>query len=153
MTDIPIVERIAEDVLRALQGVSRSAGYNVDLRPERFKAAGNSVADNQVIVCQGDPPPQSGSPQRQIDWMQPFVLLCYIIPRPGDRDPTDRRLNILRADVERAMMLDKSRGALAFDTIPRLAVQINDVDTGVPGVLLQFDVHYRTKLGDPYSQG
>lgn len=148
---LPILEQIAENVEATLRGIRLAAGYNTDALVERRLRHGNKIRDNLLVIHQDDPPKQDGPPQQAMEWLQPFQIMCYCIESEDSTIPIDRRLNLIEADVEKAMMVDYTRGGLAVDTIPRVKAYFTDTDTGAEGIIYQFDVQYRTAYGDPFT--
>jgi hypothetical protein len=149
---LPVLEQIAENVEAALRQVRIINGYNCDASVIRRSVAGDPQDDNVLIVTQGDPPKQDDTPQDVMEWMQPFLVMCWVRESESSTIPIDRRLNLLCCDVEKAMMVDPHRGGLAIDTIPRVKMYFTATDGSGEAIEYQFDVHYRTRLGDPFTR-
>lgn len=147
---LPILELIAQDLLTALQGVQRDQGYNTNLKPERVSTQPEVVADGKCVIIQGQPTVEDG-PQQKQTWRQPFVLKCYVVESdsPGNEYSPDTRINLIRADVEKAVRADQGRGGFAVNTIIQAPTLYEAA--GVSGIDINIDVIYRTQINDPYQ--
>lgn len=148
----PIVEQIAENLVETLRSIRLSNGYHQDVTVERRLLAGNHVRDNLIVVFQNDPPKQDEAPVQRIEWMQPFMCLCYCIESEKSSVAIDKRLNRIRSDVEKAVMANPSRGGIAIDTIIRQPLYFTDTDASAEGIIVQVDVQYRVLETDPYTR-
>lgn len=160
----PICELITQDVLAAVARVTVGNGYHFTLTVQRWQrppvAPGAFVC---VLDEAGDtepgprPPFTSGmgpgdAPYKTQEWMRRYNVLVYVFD--SDLEPTapyDQFVNVLRADVEKAVLSDRQRGGLAIDTFPRGDGAFADAND-VGGVAVMFDVLYRTDEADPYTQ-
>ena len=149
-----VVELIAQNIVTALQGVTITAGYTNTLTVERRKPHGNDpIRNGLAVLFQGDPDESQGEPTQRKEWVQPFhVLLCAIEPENSEVS-IDARLNSLRADVEKALMASPNRGGYAVDTTIRAPHIATNAHGDAQGVVVNFDVKYRTSYTDPYTQG
>lgn len=156
----PVVELITQNVEASLRGVRKSAGYNVDLIVERELQYGNARRNNLAVLMQVETERQDQltTPENRIAWMQRYWVECHVVEPEGSAVPVDQRINVIRADVEKAIMVDFRRGtttgAIAgavVDTYIRDPIQVLDEQGRWEGVIVVFDVHYRTKYEDPYT--
>lgn len=157
MPDLPLSERIARNLIETVKGIRKSAGYHNDVAAvERRKQFGRHSGDRVVVMYQGDPErAQEGETttnDSNIIWLHPFAFDCYVVEQEG-ADPVDYRINTIRADVEKAVMVDPHRDNLAIDTIPGDPQIFTDEDGGqIAGVMVNVVVKYRTRLDDPNIQ-
>ncbi len=153
--NLPILERIALNLIDTLKGISVQAGYLNDVQVQRMNLKrGTSYRDRMILVM-------TGSAERLDDqesvgflhWEQSFLLTCFVQESDQSQMSLDERVNAIRADVERAVMLDYTRGGYALDTdlgdIIRMPVEAG---TGMSGVVIEVLVQYRTSRLDPTSQ-
>ena len=154
----PIVEQIAADVLTTVQTVTTGNGYNYTVSAKRMPSQAETIgpADLGVILYQGDPAKKTDSePQNRYDWMQPFFLACYVSIKEDDvTEPAiETKVNRVRADIEKALMVDRNRSTLAIDTIIGEPVAFDTGIDGMDGIVVRIDVWYRVDQDDPYTQG
>ena len=147
---VPKLERIARDIEETLQSVRVANGYFNDLIVERRRGLGNTMRDRFAVLFQGDAEAEDG-PTQFHNWLQNFMVLVYISHSNTATSPTDEVINTIRADIERVLMVDPRRGGLAHDTIIRSVVLIPYEDASAEGVIVSFDVRYRTALADPFN--
>jgi len=154
---IPIVEQIAQALVARLETVSVAGGYETDVarvaRPT--KTGGYPLEDRLVVLLQDDPAEDAdleGAGSLKA-WVQPFRILCFVLPSDTETTPVDTRINTLRADVEKAVRVDPTLGGLATDAVIRAPEGWTVRDTAFEGVTVNVDVHYRTAEDDPYAQG
>lgn len=157
----PILTRIVDDMVETLEGVSAAAGDDRTLTVERPKqSTGNTRRDGLAVVHRGSPKmvdtddPDGGSAYNFVTWLQPFAVVLTVVESETSETSVDERLDTIRADVERALLEDGTRGGLAIDT--RLGdpeyPEPDKPNSNVGEVWVVFIVQYRTRYGDPYSQ-
>lgn len=159
---LPVIERIVRNIVETLEGVSDAAGYATTLSAvERPKPAlGNRNRDQLAVVVQGKPKQVTADENEGpgaynfVTWEQPIAVVLTVVESEASDVSIDERLNLIRSDVERAIMIDAHRGGLALDT------RIEDPEYPDPETLQSnqgevwaiFTVHYRTRYDDPYTQ-
>ena len=156
----PVIERIVKDLTDTLEGVTTAAGANQSLIVERPKPAlGNRTRDSLAVLVTGNPVKidgegDDGPAYGHDEWLQPFSIVVTVVESESSDASVDRRLNIIRCDVEKAVMEDHTRGGLAIDTrvmAPHIVEQ-EKLNANVGEIWINILVHYRTLEGDPYSQ-
>lgn len=148
---VPILERIARNIEQTLKEVRVSGGYFNDLIVERRRGRGNTVRDRLAVLHQGNAQTEEG-PSNYRTWLQEFWVEVFVCQSETATAPTDEVINTIRADVERALMVDPRRGEnQVHDTIIRSALNFETVDGSAEGVTVAFDVRYRTNIDDPYN--
>jgi len=72
----------------------------------------------------------------------------------GDLQPTDSILNILLGDIEKALMVDYTRGGFAKDTNIKSNVLFETLE-GQPqaGIVIELEIIYQHKQDDPEIAG
>ena len=161
----PVVELITRDIVTKIDAITEDNGFNQDLnavRPMRLgNDAGVSLVNGVVIVHQDDPDVSELDADKGAAglkaWIQPYALECFVIQddlTPGDTGtPIDTLINRVKADIEKKLMEDHTRGGNAIET--RLDGSMKFVDEGnatITGIVVFVSVQYRVKLTDPYSE-
>lgn len=159
MAENPIIEQIILDVVSTIDGITTGNGYEQNLdavRPTRQDLDDESPGtDGQVVVTFSDPEMNdehsaAGNPPRQ-GWTVQLTLIAYVIPGDASTTPLDTLINRVRADIEKALQVDHTRGGLAINTKPA-GSQKFVAGVATSGVAVFADVDYRTSLADPYTQ-
>lgn len=155
----PIIELIVQDMVGAVNAVTLAAGYNQDLtavRPKRQDLTDEGPAgDGTVVITHADPEPDlehsnAGFPERQA-WRLNVTLVAYVIPSDDSTAALDTLINRVRADLERALLRDPTRGGLAVWTRPAGSQKFIAEGGSATGVAVFADVLYRTPIDDPYT--
>lgn len=152
----PIRSRIVDDVVATLETVTSAAANYATLTVEKPNpAVGNRVRDNLVVVVGGNPQRVDDEAEMFVGWDMPVHCVATCIQSETSTIGVDERLDIIAADIEKALTQSGSetRGGLAIDT------EIADLDfgdadlTGMMGqVTVTVMVRMRYLYGDPYSQ-
>jgi len=150
----PIIENIAENIKTAINEITVANGYNQTLtciRPRRNDFSDVSPDDLVVLLVQEgeekDPTVISAE-----TWMQTFSAMAMVIDSDKATVSIDTRINQVRADITKKLMVDAKRGNYAIDTIMLGSDKFDDGE-GFTGIAVKFAVKYRTKYEDPYTQG
>ena len=159
MAENPIIEQILLDVVETVNGITTDNGYQQDLtavRPTRLDLDDEGPGDDgTVVVVHSDPEPDAehsnaGNPARQA-WSLGLVLVAYVIPSDAAATPIDTLINRVRADIEKALQVDPTRGGLAVWTRPAGSQKFIQEGGATTGVAVFADVLYRTPANDPYA--
>lgn len=149
----PIVEKIAQNMFDTLRLISTANGYENDVTVERSKQHGNDLTDRKLVLAQDEASKTPEPPQAHVGWQQPFWIHCTVMESESSAVAIDTRINTIRADVEKVLRVDPTRGNLAVDTIIADPVLVGDETTdSVTGIVVQAVVQYRTLENDPYNQ-
>jgi hypothetical protein len=153
---VSILEQIADDLLVTIAGVNIAAGYNNTLTVERAKQRYNfddgPNRDNHVVIHQEDPASMESAALNHASWMQPFWCIAYVLEPEESGVAIDTRINSTRADMEKALMVDPTRNSKAADTIIEDPVFVYGSAGELTAVAVRPMIHYRTLIGDPYTQ-
>jgi hypothetical protein len=157
----PIIELVTQNVEATLRTVRIANGYNVDLIVERELKFGNPLRDKLAVVMQQttERVVQPDIPQDRVAYRQEYWVQCFVVESEDSSTPIDQRINSVRSDVEKALMVDPFRGLdsdgnpLAMDTLIKDPIPIVDDQGRWDGVTVVFDVFYRTLYSDPYERG
>ena len=154
----PIVEQIALEIVARINEITEANSFNQILnavRPTRYGFTGDSAPiDLNVLVVQDDPQEDdehaADGYQAMKAWVQPFMLVAFVINSDDSTAALDTRLNQVRADIEKKLMEDHTRGGLAWDTKMRGSQRFNS-DVARTGITIAIDVMFRTDIADPYT--
>ncbi len=151
----PVSEKLAENVIATLRGVTVANGYACTLaNPRRTTAAVDDVdaADLSTTVWQHEIKPLGpvAVPFGQTEWSHVFAITVVIRLSGTDPSPIGRRINLIRADVERALMRDPRRGGVCYvDNRFDTPIVTEDSAARIFGLTVLLLCQYRTLRGDP----
>lgn len=148
-----IQERIMDNIKTTVEGVTIGNGFNqtiVQVARKTAPAPKSKTAWPSADIWIDDIDKTSGQNQGHRDCRMIVMILAYTNDRP---DPA-QALSYLAADIEKALMVDHKRGALAIATEvlnvdPIFAEGKLPVPTG--DVELEVEVNFRHRIDDPYS--
>lgn len=146
----PIIEYIAANIQTTLDGLATSGGKITAIRPKRIDFQ-TPWGDRTLLITQiGSVPAEV--PYGGKSWVQTFMLTVFVIDSDTETDSIDTRLNTVRADIEKQLMVDDTRGGYAYETTIGESVPFDDDDGTLTGIAMTIEVSYRTELTDPYTQ-
>lgn len=147
-----IREKILKNIKTTLESVTTGNGYdNTVGSVQRWKKQGNATSEAS-ITCVIYPGPETKQPRPNplFTCRLPLMLEFFVLQDKEDTLSTDERLNSLLGDIEKALMVDITRGGFAEDTDilgnePFLTIE------GQPnaGLTVDIEVLYRHKQTDP----
>ncbi len=147
-----IREKILENIKTILEGISIANGYNNDIASvQRWKQAGNSLIQVPCIIVNAGPEEKEQRP----GLMSSCKFSCFVdvwIRHDENDNPgsTDKILNSLLGDIEKALMVDYQRNGNAVNT--RILRNLSfETTEGQPyaGLIIDIEVEYRHKIDDP----
>jgi len=144
-------EDVIQNLVTTLQGVTKTAGYNITInRVERIKMVGLDIREFPTVLVIPADEVKEQSPSDKYTCRLAVTLECWI-QEYGD---VSAQVNILLADIEKALMVDHTRGGVAVDTkLLGNSAFYNEVNKPYGGVEIRIEVHYRHKFSDPYTAG
>lgn len=143
----PIVEKIAQNIEAAINLVTVANGFNQILtavRSRRVDFSDVTPSDGIVLLVMGGEEQPEGVIGCQ-EWIQGFELVCFVLDSDRSTDAIDIRKNKVRADLQKKLKADPSRGGLAIDTELAPSSQFED------GIAVGIKVYYRVDMYDPYE--
>jgi hypothetical protein len=148
-------ESILENIKTTLESITEAGGYhNTIASVQRWKQSGNSLVNIPCIVINAGPETKEPAPNPFTTCR--FTVYLDVWTRQDDSDPasTDAILNSLLGDVEKALMIDVSRGDFAKDTNIRSNVMFETAE-GQPhaGIILELEIIYQHRQTDPEIAG
>ena len=151
---LPLVERIALHLLAVANTIKKAGGYSFDAVATRSVGIPAAPEDGSLQLFQmesrldQDPAIPRAT---HIGWLQEFVFACYVRMSENDPTPIEAKLNMVRSDVERAVMSNpRLGGLLSKDVIPQPPLLDGDqAGDGVICLYVWFVVPYLVKKNDP----
>lgn len=152
----PVKEQITQAVVAALEAICTANGYATDgvevCRPrrtgERFVPRDKGVMVLQDAETRAADEDLIGNPPA-IGWR--LAISCDVVARVSEREtrPMDQVLNMLEADVRKALMADPRFAGLAVRS--ELGnTEYPGPEEGVEGLTVWLEVMYRVAENDPY---
>ncbi len=161
--DFPVVEQIAQAIVRRIRNVQTKNGYQLDVA-DVVRPTGRgfewSPQHLQVVVVQSDTERlEEGDVDSStiiIAYRQTFRIELEVMPQEDENVPWDQVMNVLRADVERAICTDDDLhwqywGGLAKNSMLGSPQLEPSVDGSHLSVVLSLEVDYRHAENDPYT--
>lgn len=150
---LSIGRRIDQNVVATLAAITVANGYQTDVLAV---LEGLITPDGQPtpFLCVHRPEPETYEELAYplITRMRTYRIFGCVQAQEGAGHGREAEIEKLLADLEKALLADRTRGGLAVDT----RLLSNQVWTDEPGepwneVQLAVRVHYRTKRGDPFT--
>lgn len=146
-------EKIMQNIVTVLQGITVAAGYNNTIAAvERYKAYGNHSVDiPAIVVSEGDE-----SDSNNADPLTSCVMEVYLAvgtrQAESDTAASGAVLNSLLGDIKKAVMTDHTRGGYAIDTEFK-SIEPFEIEAGNAqiGLLISLEVQYRHLITNPES--
>jgi hypothetical protein len=151
--NISLTELITENIASAINQITIANGFNQDLtaiRRRRTDFTDVAPVDGSVIIImlEDEPVPP---PVDILEWKQKFAITALVIDSDQATTPIETRMAQVRDDIRKKLVEDTTRGGYAIDTILGAATPFDDGES-FTGIILEIDVHYRTKFEDPYTK-
>lgn len=150
----PVIELIAKNLETSINAITVANGYNQTLkalRPRRNDFSDVTPDDLTVLIKQADEE-QGVDPIAKQDWSQPFFLIAIVLDSDAATASIDTRINYVRADIQKKLLIDVTRGNNAYDTIILPSTEFDD-GNGFSGIEVKIAVKYRTQYTNPYAKG
>jgi hypothetical protein len=149
--DKTIVQQIADQLKSTLAGITKNAGYSIDLDVTERALPINEISDRLCIVVPEDAEEAETNADGENErwWYQPFAVVICLIGKDaddGNKTPLDARQNEVWADVFKQIMLDRTLNGLALD------VRVGGIERDAEGLIVPVRVHYRTLYDDITQQ-
>ena len=153
-TATPLIETIAVEIAAQISEITVANGYNQDLVPVRSKRNDFSdiaPVDGKVLIWQGEERAPGAEAVGTEEWLQEFLLIAIVTDGDAAATSIDTRLNQVRADIQKKLLLDHTRGGNAIDTMFEGSAKFDD-GKGFSGIVVNCVVHYRTLYTTPYTK-
>lgn len=144
----PIIDLITDNLVETLSGVSADGDYSITLYVKEPDAVADSVADGTCMVIEADWTYEDNSPIGMDGMYQAYELTVYC--RGGNERNYQHLCRQYASDVKRAVMADETRGGLARWS--KVLGARKFTDGALRGVIVDYQVYYRTRLDRPDVQ-
>lgn len=154
---LPFSDLVDSNMLTTLAGVTTANSFQVTLNPVGFPdpSGQTSPVDMQCIIHVGDDveDPDPEVPLSHKSWKRPYAIQIFILKDPAVLKQTrfETWCNVVRAEVEKAIVADPFRGNYAQNTELHDPVTFADAND-LQGVMIFATVTYRTLYDDPYNR-
>ncbi len=148
-------ESILENIKTALESITEAGGYhNTIAGVQRWRQSGNSLVNIPCIVINAGPENKEPVPNPFTTCRFTVYLDIWTRQDESDLASTDAILNSLLGDVEKALMIDVTRGDFAKDTNIRSNIMFETAE-GQPhaGIILELEIVYQHRQTDPEIAG
>lgn len=145
----PIIENISANIATTLAGVTVANGYHQTLTVQRARRSNFDITgeiDYTAVIMQRDETEKESAPLCKTDRSINYEVAVLVRNDDRSTDAMDTRKNRVRADIEKALCVDPTRGGYAIDTVLQPPENYTD------GISVKFEVWYRTNANNPYSQ-
>src|ERR1700680_3012657 len=103
---LPLREQITQAILETMADVTVANGFNVNAQAVRWDRLGKDPpAPNLAVLVEGKAN-ENAPPTLAIDWRQEYAILCYAVEPEASTNSTRTDLQVLRADLTKALMAD-----------------------------------------------
>ena len=149
-------ENILDNIETTLQGITVANGYNYTFTAEtvqRWKQHGNNFVDVPCIVINAAPEEKAPGPDPYLTCRLTVHIDVWTRQIESDNTPTDKIINKLLADVEKALMADHTRGGSARETNLVGNVPFEAVDGSHVGIIVDIEIVYQHLRTNPETAG
>lgn len=148
-------ENILVNLQTTLEGISEDNGYSNDIASvQRWMQRGNALREVPCIVIAAGQEDKTPDPNPLMTCHLSVYLFIYLRQDANDDDPTDSLINSVIGDVEKALVVDNTRGGYARDTNIRSVMPFETSEGQVnAGAVLELDVIYQHLQSDPAVVG
>jgi hypothetical protein len=167
MSAVPVIEGIALIIVQRMKALTIINGYAFDVgevsRPTNTASVPKGV-DKAVMILQRDKESLGDIEANSFvsGFQQVFEVTIFDIPSNKDVSPVDTRINLVESEAIIALTLGKDPNAnwqqftdngeaLAVDSRIAAARRIPSADGIFSGVIIDYEVDYRTPANDPYT--
>ncbi|MCA9400382.1 MAG: hypothetical protein KC713_02055 [Candidatus Omnitrophica bacterium] len=146
-----IRERILANIKTTLEAITAVNGYsNTIASVQRWDKRGNPLRLVPCIVVNAGQEEKQMSPNPYFTCRLSVYLDVWIRQDDADSTATDVILSDILGDIEKALMIDNTRGGFAIDTNIKSNVPFETVE-GQPhaGLTIELEILYQHKQSDP----
>lgn len=149
-TTYSIAEYISRNIATTLNNITIDNGYNFNMTFEREKKT-NKPQHMVGVIFQEQPTETPTQEYSKQFFSQPYEIEIPLMLSEGDDTPIDTYVNLMFADVTKALMVDPTRGSYAFDTYVRGFYKAEALDGSGLTISISIDIEYRTDRNNPYT--
>ncbi|MDD5450197.1 MAG: hypothetical protein PHO42_06370 [Candidatus Omnitrophica bacterium] len=144
-------ENIIANLKTTLEAITQANGYNNDIASvQRWMQRGNILKSVPCIVISAGQEDKKPEPNPLMTCRLSVYLELYLRQNETDQTPTDSLINSLLGDIEKALMLDYTRGSFALDTNIR-AIMPFETQEGQAnaGAVIEIEILYQHQQNNP----
>lgn len=144
-------EKILADIKTTIETVMVANGYdNTIPSVQRWDKRGNILRQVPCVIVSSGPEQKDQYPNPLFTCHLSVYLDLWIRQDTDDARATDTILSSLLGDIEKALMLDHTRGGYAKNTVMRNNVPFESVE-GQPhaGLIIEIEIIYQHQQLDP----
>jgi hypothetical protein len=148
-----IRENILANLKTVLSTISIANGYDNNIASvQRYLMHGNPLVNVPAIIITAGPERKAPNPNPLQTCHMTVFLEIWVTQAQSDTTPTDTVINSIYGDIEKAVMVDVTRGGNAIDNLVVGAVPFETIE-GQPyaGLIIELDVEYQHNQNDPES--
>ena len=150
-----IRENILENIKSTLETIRVANGYANDIASaQRWLQKGNTFRLIPCIIINAGPEEIEQTPNPLVTCKLTIYLDVFIRQEETDTISTDALLNSLLGDIEKALMVDYTRGGFAENTNIKSNMTFEAVE-GQPnaGIVVELEIIYQHLITDPEQSG
>lgn len=148
-------ENILANIKTTLEGITKENQYNNDIASvQRWLQRGNSLKMIPCIIITAGPESKNPAPNPLATCHLTVYLDIFFRQEETDANATDTLINSLLGDVEKALMVDNTRGGYAKDTNIQSNIPFETTEGQVnAGIVIELDIVYQHQLANPEASG
>lgn len=148
-------ESILANLKTTLEAITKDHGYNNDIvSVQRWLQRGNPLRQVPCIIITAGPESKNPAPNPLVTCHFTVYLDVYFRQEETSTDPTDKVTNSLLGDIEKALMVDNTRGGYARDTNIQSNIPFETAEGEITaGIVIELDIVYQHQLSNPESSG
>jgi hypothetical protein len=150
-----IRENILANIKTTLDTITIANGYDNDIASvQRWMQRGNSLRLIPCIIITAGQEDKVPEPNPMMTCHLTVFLFIYLRQEETDVNPTDQLINSVIGDVEKALVIDNTRGGNARNTNIRSVMPFETSEGQVNvGAVIELDVNYQHLQSDPKTVG
>ena len=148
-------ENILANIKTTLEGITIANGYNNTIASvQRWDKRGNALRQVPCLVVNAGQEEKQMSPNPNFTCRLSVYIDLWIRQDEADAQATDTVLSGILGDIEKALMVNNTRGGYAIDTSIKSNVPFETVE-GQPhaGLTIELEILYQHKQSDPSVAG
>jgi hypothetical protein len=157
---LPRLELLTQNLCDTLLNIQTANGFQTTIRrvtrarldgvdPQTLESV---VGDNLVSVFEQDQEDAEESPLQTSDYWQPYAIVCFVNEPKASLYAPRKRLQLMRADIKKALLVDPTRNGYAHDSVigPMQWMPEPEQFGWMDGCVVPVRCRYREDYYDPY---
>lgn len=144
-------EQIIENIKTTLETITQGVVYENSIASvQRWMQRGNKLYDTPCIVINEGEESKEPVPQGVITCHLNVTFDLWTVQDESDDTATGTYLNSFLRDIEKALLMDTTRGGKAQDTKLQSIIPFETVEgQAYAGLIIEVEIRYRHLEGDP----